>query len=136
MVPGRIRCEGRPGPGYTPIPMNTDETTEASSADSAPARSAGRRLLLGLGIIVFSFAMSGFAVFELGWAGTEEACGHHVRALYWTEQAAYLYGASWIMLGIGILIGGKPAYSMFVAHRKRVVDKLLRRKPPNVKRRT
>jgi len=108
--------------------MSTDETTGIAAPGPDSAGSAGKGLFWGLGIIVFSFAMSGFAVFELGWAGTEEACGHHIRALFWTEQAAYLYGASWIMLGIGGFIGGKPAYTMFVTYRKRIIDKLLRRK--------
>lgn len=125
------RWEKHARPGYTAIPMGMDETTETAATaatDPDSVRGASRGLFWGLGLIAFSFVMSGGAAIEGCWAGGEEACGHHARAVFWGMQAAYLYGASWIMLGIGVLIGGKPAYSMFVAYRKRVINKLLMRK--------
>lgn len=107
--------------------MTTTPQEETPITIAVKPKSA-RMLRIGLIVIAISFFMSGIAALEGVWAGGEEAVGHHDNAVWWAAWAAYLYAASWVVLGGGILIGGKPAYEIFKSYRQRLLNRLLWKK--------
>ncbi len=60
------------------------------------------RLKVGIAIVVLSFLMSGFVAILLPWAMATSSA-----ALQW--WCGTIYVASWIVLGIGVLVGGRSA---------------------------
>lgn len=102
--------------------MKPDETLPPTPHESR------WKLTLGIVLIAFSFVMSlVFTPLLFGFAGGEEMAGHRTNAAWYAKAAAAMYGASWLVLGAGGLVGGKHAWLQFKHYRERLRNRLLRR---------